>query len=79
MPGALILALAIFLYGLGSLDLVRLLVAAGLHVIVGWIYLVAAVRAVPILSGETKAATNPFTPHSTTPPNKKLRFPYFKR
>ena len=69
MPGAFLFTLAILLYGQGSLDLLRLLVAAGLHVIIGWIYLLTAIRALPFVAGETKAATNPFTPPAKMPPH----------
>jgi hypothetical protein len=39
MPGALLMAAAIILYGCGALDLVRLAVAAAVHLVMGWIYL----------------------------------------
>jgi hypothetical protein len=39
MPGALILTLAIMLYGLGAFDLVQLCFAAAMHVLIGWLYL----------------------------------------
>jgi hypothetical protein len=39
MPGALILGAAIFLYGWGALDLVKLAVAGAVHLFVGWVYL----------------------------------------
>jgi len=42
MPGALFLCAAILLYGLGALDLVRLAVAAGVHWVIGWVYLFAS-------------------------------------
>jgi hypothetical protein len=42
MPGALFLCAAIFLYGWGALDLVRLAVAATVHVVMGWVYLFAS-------------------------------------
>jgi hypothetical protein len=42
MPGALLLCAAIFLYGWGALDLVRLAVAAAVHVVMGWVYLFAS-------------------------------------
>ena len=38
MPGALLMTLAIVLYGTGVFDLVQLLFAMGMHVIIGWIY-----------------------------------------
>jgi CHASE2 domain-containing sensor protein len=47
MPGALFLCSAIFLYGWGALDLVRLAVAAAMHVVVGWVYLFASPFCMP--------------------------------
>ncbi len=47
MPGALFLCAAIFLYGWGALDLVRLAVAAAMHVVVGWVYLFASPFCMP--------------------------------
>src|SRR5262249_8688709 len=69
MPGACLFTLAILLYGQGSLDLVRLLVAAGFHLIVTWIYLLTAIPALPLLAGAKKAATNPFPPAAKVPPH----------
>jgi hypothetical protein len=57
MPGALICLLAIVAYGLGVLDLFHLLFAWALHVLVGWLFLVAAVLQVPRLP----LPKNPFT------------------
>jgi hypothetical protein len=52
MPGALLLSLSLWLYGLGLFDLVRLCFAFGMHFIVGWIYLFVSPmflrRAVPV-------------------------------
>jgi hypothetical protein len=59
MPGALFMAAVIFIYGLGWLDLVRLLIAAVMHVLVGWIYVVLGVLALPKLALDS-ARTNPF-------------------
>lgn len=42
MPGALFMAFAVVLYGAGILDPVRLLLAGGLHVVLGWAYAVAS-------------------------------------
>ena len=38
MPGALLLTTALFFYGLGAVDPLRLLVAGGVHLVVGWFY-----------------------------------------
>jgi hypothetical protein len=61
LPGALFMTGAIALYGLGGLDLVRLLVAAALHFLLGWLYLVAGVWACPPLARAVEAKANPFT------------------
>ncbi|HLX68344.1 MAG TPA: hypothetical protein VKV04_01840, partial [Verrucomicrobiae bacterium] len=60
MPGALLLIVAIFLYGFGVLDLVQLATAASVHIIVGWAYTILSVRAVPKLSSRAVAEKNPF-------------------
>src|ERR1019366_7853290 len=59
MPGALFLCAAIFLYGWGALDLVRLSVATAVHVVMSWIYLIVS----PLCSPRRPAAAakeNPF-------------------
>jgi hypothetical protein len=47
MPGALLLSAAVFLYGVGVLDLIHLLVAVALHLVVGWIFFVIATIKLP--------------------------------
>lgn len=47
MPGALFLTAAIFCYGLGMLDPLRLVLAAGLHFVSGWIYILLAPLSLP--------------------------------
>jgi hypothetical protein len=77
MPGALFLTFAIVGYGLHWLDLIRLGGLAGLHFLIGWIYLyisplflprvaaVAAMKPNPFFeakeSGARPAAANPFS------------------
>jgi hypothetical protein len=39
MPGALLMSLSIWLYGMGVFDLVKLCFAFGMHFLIGWIYL----------------------------------------
>ena len=39
MPGALWMSFSILLYGLGIFDIVKLCFAAGMHIVIGWIYL----------------------------------------
>ncbi len=60
MPGALLMTGAIWLYGLTVLDLIHLLVLAGVHLPLGWLYLVLAVRARPKVAIAVPAAANPF-------------------
>ena len=59
MPGALLLAAAIVLYGIGFLNLISFLFAFGAHFLIGWIYLFLSLIFVP----RTQAAPrrgNPF-------------------
>lgn len=61
MPGALFLTAAIILYGLGALDLVRLGLAAALHLVIGWVYVVASPMALPRHPAAAEMKKNPFT------------------
>jgi hypothetical protein len=55
MPGAFLMCAAIFMYGWGALDLVRLAVAGAVHLVAGWIYLAVS----PLcLTRHEAAATN---------------------
>ncbi|MEY4387044.1 MAG: hypothetical protein RLY20_2327 [Verrucomicrobiota bacterium] len=60
MPGALLMSASIVLYGLRAFDLMKLAVAFGLHLVVGWVYLIVS----PLFLGrhpDTPApAPNPF-------------------
>ena len=60
MPGALLMSAAILFYGLGVLDLVGLMAAAGAHVLAGWIYLVVSPFFLPTLSLPNAGRGNPF-------------------
>ena len=63
------------LYGLGILDLLRLLLLWALHILVGWTALIAAVLALP-KAGETAVPkTNPFSdaPAKEAKPSKPSR------
>jgi hypothetical protein len=62
MPGALLMIVAIGLFGIGAFDLVKLLAVAGAHFVVGWIYLVAALYYAPKPSRRADAKSNPFAP-----------------
>jgi hypothetical protein len=59
MPGAFLMCAAIMAYGGGALDLVRLIVAGALHLLVGWIYLVASPLCLPRYQAAS-AKLNPF-------------------
>jgi hypothetical protein len=59
MPGALFCIAAIVGYGLGMLDLVKLLVAGGVHFVIGWVYLVLGTFAAQ-RHPEAAAGGNPF-------------------
>ena len=61
LPGALLLTGAILLYGLGALDLVRLALAAALHFVLGWAFIVAAAFVLPRHPAAASAAANPFS------------------
>jgi hypothetical protein len=39
MPGALLMAASLVLYGLGAFDFVKLCFAFGMHLVIGWVYL----------------------------------------
>jgi hypothetical protein len=60
MPGAMFLIAAIIGYGMGVLDLVKLFVAGGVHLVVGWVYLVLGTSASP-RHPEAARTGNPFT------------------
>jgi hypothetical protein len=62
MPGALFLTVAIILYGLGLLDLVRLAAAAGLHLVIGWVYVLVSPFWLP-RHPEATVQKNPFVHH----------------
>ena len=68
IPGALLLALAIFLYGVAVLDLVHLLVLAVTHLVMGWIYLIVSPLTLPRLVTVVPPSANPF---STSPAEEK--------
>ncbi len=61
MPGALMLTLAIVLYGLGILDVLLLLIMAGAHFVVGWVYVCCAPFWRPPIN-PAPGTRNPFTP-----------------
>jgi len=68
MPGALFHVVAIIFYGLGALDLLRLVMAAALHIVVGWIYLFVGALSLPKNPAVASLNPNPFTPNAVSPP-----------
>lgn len=60
MPGALLMTAAAVLYGVGFLDLLRLAVCAGLHLVVGWIYVIVSLLFRPRLASAGGTSGNPF-------------------
>jgi hypothetical protein len=62
MPGCVFLTTAIFVYGLGLLDLVQLGVAVAAHLVVGWVYIWLSIRKVALHPDVATAKGNPFTP-----------------
>jgi hypothetical protein len=59
MPGALLMSAALALYGLEMIDLVRLGLAFGLHLVVGWVYLF--ISPLFLNRASPKNPANPFT------------------
>jgi hypothetical protein len=61
MPGALVLTLGIFLYGLALIDPVQLTAVFVTHFAIGWIYVLMSVPFLPKHPEATKRKGNPFT------------------
>jgi hypothetical protein len=61
MPGALVMAAGIFLYGFGALDMVQLGFIFAAHFVLGWIYLFVSLPFLPRIS-EPRLKSNPFKP-----------------
>jgi hypothetical protein len=67
MPGCVFLTGAIFIYGLGLLDLIRLGVAVAVHLVIGWVYVWLSIRKLP-LHPDVATAKNPFVPTAPSGP-----------
>jgi hypothetical protein len=67
LPGALLAALGIVLYGLGLLNLLRFLLLWVMHLMVGWAYLFGSALALARVSAAVRATRNPFTDSSAQP------------
>jgi hypothetical protein len=61
MPGALLMTAAILAYGLGALDLIQLAVAAAVHIVLGWVYLIAGLLSLPRHAAAPTGPANPFS------------------
>jgi hypothetical protein len=62
MPGALLLTAAIFCYGSGAFDLIRLALAGAAHLVLGWVYLIVAPLRLPPHPEADGVKANPFVP-----------------
>ena len=60
MPAALFMAVGTLFYGLGVLDVIGLLIVVAMHVVVGWVFLLLALRKVPRDAKAVPAQANPF-------------------
>jgi hypothetical protein len=60
LPGSLFMTIAIVLYGLGVLDLVRLGFAEAIHMVIGWVYLFISPFKVPRHPQVAASQANPF-------------------
>ncbi|MEO5803742.1 MAG: hypothetical protein ABIR24_09435 [Verrucomicrobiota bacterium] len=60
MMGALLMCLAIVLYGLQAFDLIRFMFFFSLHFVVTWFYIFSAPRFLPRVSAAEPVAMNPF-------------------
>jgi len=60
MPGALFMSASMVFYGLGAFDLMRLGLAFGMHLVIGWFYLVASTLCLPRQPDILSAGANPF-------------------
>lgn len=60
MPGALVMSVAILLYRVGMVELIGLGVAAAVHLVIGWCYIVPAVLSLPPHPAAEQTKGNPF-------------------
>ena len=60
LPGALLTAAGIVLYGLGLIDLLQFLFLWALHLMVGWVYLFVSPLRLPRASDAAAAPRDPF-------------------
>jgi len=67
VPGGLLMAGAIFSYGLGLINLVELAAVTAVHVLLGWMYLALSPLCLPRLPKDSGAKGNPFDSTSPKP------------
>ncbi len=60
MPGALLMMVGIFFYGLGTLGLIELFLVFAVHWVVGWIYAWVAALSAPRQAAAVEPKGNPF-------------------
>jgi len=60
MPGALFMTVALVVYRLGALDVLLLLILAGIHILLGWVFAVWAPFWRPRINQAIPGTTNPF-------------------
>jgi hypothetical protein len=60
LPGALFFDMALVLYSFRQTELIGFVVAFGLHLVVGWIYLLLAPSCLPACELNTSPVSNPF-------------------
>ena len=71
MPGALFLVVAIVVYGLGWIDLIRLGFAFAFHLVIGWVYVFVSPFFLPRHSQIVGQKKNPFADAGENPTTKK--------
>ena len=69
MPGALWLFGVVLAYGFGWFDLIGLAIGAGLHFVIGWVYLVLGLLKIPLHAEGQALKQNPFAEPSDGQPN----------
>jgi hypothetical protein len=67
LPGALLMSAAIFCYGSGAFDLIRLAAAMAVHLVLGWVYLISAPLRLPMVPETATVMQNPFVSSAREP------------
>jgi hypothetical protein len=79
LPGSLMMGVALVLYGHQRLSLLGLLLAWGLHWVVGWIYAALAPFWLPRHAGSPPSDSNPFGPPESAPARRTPASPFSAR